>query len=143
MGTKRILHKRFCYVCGNDKTSHNSKGCENWYHPLGKDKPVCDGCYDRDFYGPQYRQKLRLTSKYKERYKIDAAKRYRYPGKRITSNFIQRTGYCSLCPNNLYDATCKRTYMHHWFYIIIFPWFGREELCNRCHNAVHNPKRKL
>jgi hypothetical protein len=48
-----------------------------------------------------------------------------------------RSGYCSWCPNNIYDKTCKRTLLHHSYYIRIFPWFGTVELCDRCHINEH------
>ena len=139
MVRRRILHKRFCHICGSGRTSLNGKGCENWYHPLGKDKPICDKCYDRDFYGPKYRQRLRLTEKYRENALISASKRYRYRDKKITGWLGQRTGFCSRCPNNIHDRTCKKTDMHHALgYFVTFPWFGRIELCNRCHGLIHH-----
>lgn len=54
--------------------------------------------------------------------------------KRIHLSFDIRTGYCSLCPNNIYDGSIKRTNMHHWFYVPIMPWACCEERCVGCHD---------
>jgi hypothetical protein len=47
------------------------------------------------------------------------------------------TGYCSRCSNNVYDGTAKSMAMDHLVYIIIFPWFGRVELCASRHAERH------
>jgi hypothetical protein len=137
MGTKRIRHKRFCYVCGSAKTSRNSKGCENWYNkPYGKDKPLCDTCYGRIIENPR----LRKTDRYKQWLKRYQIKQFRFRDRRIHTDLIQRTGRCSQCPNNIFDGSCRRTNMHHWIYLTCLPWFGTQELCNRCHNIIHHAK---
>ena len=53
--------------------------------------------------------------------------------KPIILNWKLRKGYCSNCPKNIYDKTCKYTQLHHWLYVPIMPWACTEEFCSRCH----------
>jgi hypothetical protein len=61
----------------------------------------------------------------------------------IILTFNPRTGYCSWCPNNIHDGSCKRTAMHHWFYLTIMPWACTEELCSSCHRTTHHRHKVL
>lgn len=125
-----------CYACGRDKTSKNSKGRPNWLLNIntknGNDVigMLCSRCYNLYITYP----KLKARGLFNTIYTYGAAKwgRVIYAGMR----WKQRSGYCSLCPNNIHDGSCKRTNMHHWIYIRIFPWFGRIEVCRGCHSKI-------
>jgi len=57
-----------------------------------------------------------------------------FKGKRTNTGQLPRTGYCSLCDNNIYDGTCKRTSIHHFAqYHDDDPLKDTIELCNSCH----------
>ena len=139
MGRKKHVHNRVCYICKNTKTTLNSRGHENWYgKPYGYDKPLCDTCYGRLVEGPR----LRASERFKNWNKAYVKKQFRFRDKRIHTNTIQRTGYCSQCPNNTFDGTCKKTDMHHWVYLTCLPWFGIEERCSKCHGRITSAGRK-
>jgi hypothetical protein len=120
---KELLH--VCYACGSTITTVNSKGKANWLLNLDIDMNsigmLCHSCYEKY---------IRYPSR-----KSDINRRFFRYGSSIQRLGYKRelTGYCSKCTNNLFDRTCRTTHMHHWVYIIIFPWFGREELCASCH----------
>lgn len=70
-------------------------------------------------------------------------RRLQYGKKRIYLNLKPRIGYCSWCPNNIHDGSCKRTSMHHYFYMPIMAWACTIEICNKCHKTEHHKlKRK-
>ena len=131
MGSLDFSAKKHCYVCGGSKTSKNFKGADNWYNkPYGKDKQICDTCYGRIVESPLYRARHKNTVAFKERQKRYDKRKLRFIGHgQQVGTFRKLTGYCSTCTKNIYDGTCKITNMHHWVYIIIFPWFGTEERC--------------
>lgn len=60
-------------------------------------------------------------------------RRIAFGNKRITLWQNLRTGYCSVCPNNIYDGSCKKTDTHHYFYLPIMVWACTIELCASCH----------
>lgn len=74
--------------------------------------------------------------KYKSAYLKKAKHRIRFLGKQIFIGFRQLTGYCSHCPNNIFDGKYKRTEMHHLKYIPCMPWACRIELCIPCHRKT-------
>jgi hypothetical protein len=137
MGSLVLQSKRHCYECGSGitriRTSREGYRWEEWCFRLGKDRPLCHTCAKRLIYSPKYREKLHKTKHYKE-YTAARGRRYmRYGRKTLCMSFRQLSGYCSKCSNNIFDGSCKKTDMHHLFYIIIVPWFGRIELCSTCH----------
>ena len=123
---KDIIH--ICYSCDGTKTSVNKYGRPNWV--INEDCNakligfLCHPCYSK------YIQYPRVRPQRLEKYH----RLYRYGSKKqLLGNKRQLTGQCSKCPNNTRDGSCKTTHMHHWVYIILFPWYGREELCASCH----------
>lgn len=74
--------------------------------------------------------------KYKERYLHRSKLRSWFLGKQIYIGFRQLTGYCSQCPNNIFDGRNRRTHMHHMFYLSCMPWACRIELCMSCHGKI-------
>jgi hypothetical protein len=124
--------QRHCSVCWSFET-YRTKGKQQWYT---KDNiTYCKKCYNKRFTNPRWNRianskypitKAESNRRYNPRH-------YKYARKYLVGWARQLTGYCSRCVNNVYDESCKLTSMHHWVYIVIFPWFGREELCNSCH----------
>ena len=116
------LDKRFCVFC-KSRTSYNYGRGPQWHRI--QQGLVCGKCYSKLFTNPKWRKIHNPRT---------GARRFVFGNTRPLSTFKQRTGFCSRCPRNIHDGTCKITNMHHWVYIIIIPWFGREELCVPCHN---------
>jgi hypothetical protein len=75
------------------------------------------------------RHSKKCTKKYHER-------RINFLGKVFQLSWKIRTGYCSLCPNNIYDKSSEDTHMHHCLYIPIMVWACTEERCISCHNET-------
>lgn len=71
-----------------------------------------------------------------ETYRNISLHRISFLGKQIRIGFRQLSGYCSLCPNNIFDETCKKTNMHHLKYIPCMPWACRQEVCVSCHRLL-------
>jgi hypothetical protein len=139
MGSLLFHSKKTCCNCGSTRTRIERDNAEHWYYNLGKDKPICKKCHSYLFAGPKFRAAHRESINRVGRERLGI--KFLYFRKQIYMDFRQRTGYCSKCPNNIYDGTCKITNMHHLFYIIIVPWFGRIELCNSCHTKTKNVPR--
>lgn len=113
-----------CYACGLTNTTVNSRGTPNWILNLDANDNLigmlCAFCYSKYLRLDAHRQRDRLL--------------YRFGSHRQRVGYRRElTGRCSQCSNNIYDDSCKATHMHHRIYIIIFPWFGRNELCASCH----------
>ncbi len=68
-----------------------------------------------------------------DRYKNYRNKRFRFKGKFISINEVVRTGYCSWCPKNIHDGTCKKTHIHHIKYHDEDPLKDTVEICISCH----------
>lgn len=77
----------------------------------------------------------------KESIKRTNQKKFHFLNKSIRQKDNPRTGYCSRCPNNLYDGSCKKTDTHHYFYMTIMPWACTIELCVSCHYYETFPSR--
>lgn len=112
--------KKFCSICGNDAHIRRRNRRKEWYmtylkHHQNK-SPICSNCWFKLYRNPKV---------------------YHYKGKQFVDKERRLTGYCSRCSKNIYDGSSKGMSMHHQVYIIIFPWFGREELCNSCHAQHH------
>jgi hypothetical protein len=82
------------------------------------------------------KQRETHTDRIKKWNYINGKLQMKFLGKNIFLGFRQQIGYCSKCPNNIYDGTCKSTHMHHYFYCIIMPWACRIELCAKCHGNL-------
>jgi hypothetical protein len=120
---KHIHH--VCYACGDTKTTANTRGLSNWYLNYDADSNMlCAYCYQKIIHHPKYRPVAIARSKNLIRFGSM---------QQLQGTFRALTGYCSKCPNNIFDGSCKTTQMHHLIYIRILPWFGREELCPSCH----------
>lgn len=122
---------RICFGCGSTKTYIDKGGHLHWY---GIDWFVriwfCENCNNKYFKNP----KSLLTRH---------PRRVVFRKKQIQLSFNPRTGHCSLCPNNVYDGSCKKTAMHHIEYHDEDPLKGTVELCNSCHRKYHNEYRKI
>jgi hypothetical protein len=120
MGVKRVLNKRICCNCGSDTTYQDKYGYHCWSRtPNGW---MCNRCYCRIVIAPKW-------------HKINNPKRFAFGSKALTFLGSKRmlTGRCSRCPKNIFNGSCKRTQMHHWYYLRIAPMTCREELCPSCH----------
>ena len=118
--------KRICYACGSDKSNYakgrNGKPYQKWFLNKPTTLVICSLCYANIF----IQQKL-LQKYYRKR-------RITFRGKRIYLSHHARTGICSICHKSVDNGEIRKTHSHHWVYIIIFPWFGREERCISCHS---------
>lgn len=133
MGRHKLTDKRICFACGSSKTRIQKHGAVQWRRPIDWFVPLwfCDTCRARYFHGPEMHRKWDKI--HHVRY---GARAYKFGAKKTFIGWgLQRTGFCLKCSNNIHDGSCKRTHMHHVYYLRICPWFGREELCVRCHNA--------
>lgn len=110
------INERVCIFCKKNWT-HDS-----WYNY--ENQPVCQICYYREIHYSKYG---------KERDAKRHPRRVTFKGKRIYSKEKPRTGYCSHCPNNIFDKSCRRTSMHHLKYNEKDVLENTIELCNSCH----------
>ena len=102
---------------------HNGKFYARWHNRNGQ--ALCWRCWKRLI---QYQ---RYDKKYDR--EVRNPKRITFLGKRIRLRERPRTGYCSWCPNNIRDGTCKRTSLHHIEYMDGKPLDKTIEICNSCH----------
>jgi hypothetical protein len=119
---------RICCNCGSDKTrirkrDNRPSPIQEWYKY--KDGYICNKCYCKLIDNPKWNY-------------INNPKQLRYKGRGIQLKENPRTGYCSLCTNNIYDGSCKRTHMHHFAeYHDDDPLRDTIELCVSCHRREH------
>jgi len=116
-----------CLNCGSNETYLIKGKYAQWYRY--KDGSICHKC----------RLKLITNRKWN---KLNRAKWnprvMRFNNKLVYALEIPRTGYCSLCPNNIYDKSCERTSMHHYDkYYDDKPLKNTIEICNSCHKKLH------
>lgn len=117
---------RSCYACGSEETNLNCKGSSMWHLNHDMDSNVlCNRCYCRYIYS--------RTVGHREYNKEYFKTMIRFKDKRIPIGYNPRKGMCSKCGKDINTGEINVTHMHHWVYIIIFPWFGTEELCVKCH----------
>lgn len=109
-------------LCGIEEVYNGKKWKVMWYKENGK--PICNRCYCR----------LRP----KEYRKLYNDRRITFLGKVYCLTWNIRTGYCSFCSNNVFDGSCPKTEMHHYFYVPIMVWCCTEERCHSCHNIETN-----
>jgi hypothetical protein len=128
---KKFEGRYECNGCGDEHSDIDSTGngyaYEHWYmnydingHVIGM---LCKKCNEK------YVRPKRDHSE-------TNAKLYRYAGQFIYGWTQKRTGYCSLCPNNKWDGSCKATHLHHEHYVRILPFYGRVEICAPCHYKI-------
>ena len=82
-----------------------------------------------------------FSLKHPDKRKAISIKRLQYKDKRISLKYNPRTGFCSICPNNIYDKSCKLTHIHHLLYDDTDPLKYTIELCPNCHK--NRPKDKI
>jgi hypothetical protein len=123
---------RECFSCKTTKTyvAKNRKNTQNWssiHWILGMRIWFCARCYGRYISKPRRLLSLR---------KGDQNRIY-YKGLRPRQSEIPRTGHCSICLNNIYDGTCRRTHVHHRQYHDDNIMHDTIELCPACHKRQH------
>lgn len=118
---------RECYSCGSIKTYLN-----HWYRNRPLEQWLCNKCNLHLITNPKWKP---ITSPItnKKWSQINNSRRLWFRDRVAKLTYVIKSGHCSKCSNNIFDKSCKATHMHHWAYIIIFPWFGTEELCASCH----------
>jgi len=124
MGWPPIPDDRTCLNCGSGKAYRN-----HWYKY--KDGFICKKCYHKLVSNPKWSP---INNPIKNHRKM------RFKNERIVLKDNPRTGYCSLCPNNIYNGSCKVTGMHHIAYHDDDPLKDTIELCQICHRLVHAGK---
>lgn len=105
--------------------------------------------YQKEYYIENRVEVLEYKREYNAKYRVERKVRIQehdkqriiFLDKQLRLNFRQSTGYCSKCPNNVFDGTCKQTNMHHYFYVPCIPWACRQELCASCHSKITMNKR--
>ena len=106
MGRSILSIHRQCYACGTTKY--------DWVWNLNPptDLALCGKCYYRIYEKPRDKNTLRI-------------------GRKEIRNYFpqQRTGTCSYCG----DKPRHITQLHHEVYLMTLPFFGRVELCPKCH----------
>jgi len=116
--------------CKQEEHYNGKKWKKLWYRY--QDSLICEKHYDKLITNPKLPKGW--SRKYHE-------KDILFLKKRLRLSWIIRTGYCSICSNNIHNGSCKLTSMHHWFYLPIMVWACTEERCNSCH-AIITRKRK-
>lgn len=126
-----LLHvKRVCDICGSTKTYVDKHNYEQWRNKAGK--RYCQKCFAKYFDNPKTNLKWR-------------PRRYCFGDKRLFDYKPVRTGQCSKCGIKIGETyrgwrnrliTVKQTQMHHEFYLVICPWFGKVEVCVACHGKI-------
>ena len=120
------FNERKCVECGATTTRIEKRGDKSYsrWHNIGG-KCHCWKCWKRLI---QYQ---RYDKKYDK--EVRQKKRITFKDKRIRLKVYPRTGYCSWCPNNIFDKSCRRTSMHHLEYMDGKPLDKTIEICNSCH----------
>lgn len=143
---------RECLNCFSNETLTRSNGSEVWLRH--DDGFICHTCYNKLISNPkrtkEYIKKYndKRTPEYNKKYndrktpeqiKNNNDKRImlRFGGKQILLNENPRTGYCSICRNNIFDGSCKITHIHHLEYHDGSPLKDTVELCPSCHRKQH------
>lgn len=109
-----------CYSCGDNPIPKKR------YRNYDNDNNIlCRKCWLHLIWGPNRNP----IERHKEQEGL-----FHFRNTRFWFKKKMRTGRCSKC-NNIIGHGCKNTNLHHWVYIIIFPWFGMEEICVSCHTT--------
>lgn len=133
MLSKTVVSRKCLYFneCGKFEIYYG-KWNEHWYKH--KDGFICRKHF-RKFIGNQKFPK-EYWKKYYERDIL-------FLGKKIRLSWVIRKGFCSWCPNNIFDKSCSQTQMHHYFYIPIMVWICCEEICAQCHTTESRRLKKI
>ena len=126
MRTKIGTYRRCLYFneCAKEET-YNGEFKESWAKDKERNRWLCWVHYSRFILNK--RRHKGFNKKYNDR-------RIRFLGKRFQLDWNIRTGYCSFCPNNVFDGSCSKTHMHHLLYVPIMIWACTEERCGFCHS---------
>lgn len=124
---------RVCHECGSNKTRLKKGRYPVWNrHKTIEGAWICQPCFNK-----HYLKTIANPKRDREEARLRNKNEYTFLNRVITLKENPRTGYCSNCPKNIHDGSCKRTNLHHEHgYYIIFPYFGLVELCVSCHNKV-------
>ena len=143
-----------CANCFSTETWIDKNGHECWLRH--GDGLICHKCYNKLINNPkrtkecikEYNDKRpkgfnkkyndKRPSGFNRKYDIIRNKlKLRFKGLQIVLKEKPRTGYCSICKNNIFDGSCKRTNIHHLEYHDGDPMKDTIELCNSCHRKQH------
>lgn len=121
-----------CEGCGNKHSDIDSTGSgysyEHWYMNYNIEDGFAIGMLCKRCNESYYRPKRDHKETNSKLYRL--AGQFMYGWKQI------RTGFCSICPNNKFDGSCKATHLHHQHYVRIVPFYGRIEICAPCHYKI-------
>ena len=106
-GRKRTIINRSCSFCDSNLTYIDKRGYPYWHFYEGN--TLCHKCWNRE---------------------INAKRRIKFLKKRVYIKWLKRKFQCSICDKQ------GMTALHHWFYLVICPWFGTQELCWDCHTKI-------
>jgi hypothetical protein len=110
-----------CYACGAETSINPTTGWSHWIHNPPTNLLLCRKCYLRHIANPRTN-------------KAHHARRLNFKGRSIYLGYNPRNGVCTECGKSVQKTEIPYTQMHHRSeYFAIFPWFGTEELCPRCH----------
>jgi hypothetical protein len=116
-------HTSFCYCCGLYETYIDYRGYDHWYNNYDIEKNVlCEDCNNKHIKNPIWKP---ITNVF----------RIVFLGKSIYLAWNPHKYICSKC-GSVKGVDCKRTDMHHYFYVSCMPWACTFELCGRCHNKT-------
>lgn len=123
---------RECYCCGSTKTYVDKKsGTPTWLSNKIEDQWLCVRCYNR----------LIIAYKWAPiQNPVKNKRRINFRGRRILIKTNPRTGYCTLCSNNIHNGTCERTAIHHLEYHVENPLQNTIEVCTKCHVLITKGK---
>ena len=123
-------NKKTCYDCKTNTTLLKDEKYERWYkHRDLPNEILCHFCYSKYYRNPKTVKKDNI----KNNQRLNK-RRFLFKKRRILLDYELRKGYCSKCPNNIYNKSCKTTHLHHSKgYYIIIPYYGLIELCPSCH----------
>ena len=132
-----LLMMHTCFACSSTKTYVTKSGYPQWNRIQWIiDLWFCNKCYYRYFKNPELNP---------ETHKKHGPMRINMGGKkRIQLDKNPRVGRCSICDNNIFDGSCRRTGIHHLRYHWDEPLKDTIELCNSCHGTLTmRPKGRL
>jgi hypothetical protein len=122
-------------VCGKSEV-YTGRWKEHWH-------PYQDGYLCKTHYSKLVGYKKRTAEtrkKYNDKYNI---RKIKFIDRQIIIDKNPKSGYCSWCPNNIHDGSCKVTNMHHIKYDKNNVLANTIEICASCHAKETNTKRVL
>jgi hypothetical protein len=116
-------NKKFCLLNVKHPTYFDKKrNSFQWYKY--KDGWICKRCHNRLITNPKFHPIYNPI--FHSRYLL-------FKDKHFLLKENPRTGYCSWCPNNTHDGSCKRTHLHHVEYNDKNILENTIEICAACH----------